>query len=306
MSVRSTTLRQLACLFLLSALALSAACRSAPPTLPPPSPNLAVPEPPPAPVMEAPEPPPPPPSPEPAPPPPFPKPEPSFPDLGSSHPAARPAAPAHGPAKAEPGEPPLSPDAMFDRLREMRDRLPRWNGAFVVPARMKVGEVGTAQLALSARKSLAELVAQLSSREGVGETQAKAERIQVSPFVKATLRGEPAITVAAQTEEEQSAEADREPTWRWNITAVRPGKQSLTVTLTALVKIDGDPRSLELVTWEKPVQIVAVTPPNPFWKFLSDYPTFVLGSLILPAMGAGWKVLRDRKKKPVPPAPAVS
>lgn len=304
MRLRSRTRRQWICLLLLAVLAGSIGCRTHPLPPPPPPPAPApspAPEPPPTPM-------PPPPAPAPAPPEPEPSPAPApAPSPGPRHPAPHPPAPAPSPTPAEPGRSASLSEAEIDQaLRRRRAELKAKNAVFLTPVKMTVGEVRSAQLALSARETLAELTRLLASREEAGETQALAGRIQVSSLVRATLRGEPAMTVAAQTDEEQMAEEGKDQLWRWNLTAVRPGRHSLTLTLTTAVRIDGTEKPMELEAWERRVEIVAVPPKFSLTRWMMDNLPFVLGTLVLPALGAGWKVLRDRKRKAPPAAAAVS
>lgn len=204
------------------------------------------------------------------------------------------AVPAPAPPNEGPNEAP-SAEAVLGEVARLRDQLPWANAALSAPETLKVGESGTVRFSISLQRTLDALEGELREKGGSEKLKTFTDRVQISHVVQATLRGEPAITVAPLGEEERAiGGADEE--WIWRVKAVEAGNQILTLTLSAVVEVDNKSRKLVLKTFEREILVQALPQPNPVLKFLRDNLTWVIGTLLLPALLAGWRFLKARRK----------
>lgn len=194
-----------------------------------------------------------------------------------------------------------SDDRIFGAISTLRERLPWANSALSAPEAMQVGDVGTVRFVVSLNKTIEALENMLLEKADIknekGEPQGLstfADRVQVSHVVQASLRGEPAITVRPLGEEERVIGGGTEE-WLWRVKAMEVGNQILTLSISAVIDVDGRSRKLVLKTFEREIVIRAVPSLNPVAKFLADNLTWVIGTLLLPAAIAAWRRLQAKR-----------
>ncbi len=103
------------------------------------------------------------------------------------------------------------------------------------------------------------------------------------------------MTVTPLTVDERliSVDATRDEEWMWNVTAVRPGSHTLTLTL--LVELENGKHPLSLATIEKTISVHALPAYAAVLNYLHDNPKVVMSLFLLPA----FRLARGLVRKPV-------
>ena len=82
--------------------------------------------------------------------------------------------------------------------------------------------------------------------------------------------------------------------WRWNVTAIRPHKQILHLTLSAILRMDGSDTEQMLTTFEKEIE-VEVALFQHFGKFYDNNWQWLWGTILLPIIIWIWKLRKSKK-----------
>jgi hypothetical protein len=153
-------------------------------------------------------------------------------------------APRPAPAAAAPA--PAPSIAEIDRIL---DSLGSASLAFNGLDDMLVGDIRAVQVILSPAHSREE-VARLLTEAGTRH----ARTIRFSPVMRAELGGL-AFDVDPGTPQEQPVSGLEPTTWKWQVRAKEAGTHTLTLTLWAVVSIDGRERARQIKTFDETVEV---------------------------------------------------
>ena len=190
---------------------------------------------------------------------------------------------------------PLPAPAKLEPLRQYSKRLVNGVVGFDYPTRMKVGDRTDVSLRVSAQKAQQELRDSLT-REGRVPI---VEPVKLSSRMKAELHGF-GFELTPLSSIEQIIDADEDTTWRWDVRATEAGKQQLTVTLTAIIEMEGTEGARDVSTFYREVEVEAL--PQTWWESTRNIAKEYGPSrdILWPAIGTGiaavWAVLFTRRK----------
>jgi len=151
------------------------------------------------------------------------------------------------------------------------------NIVFNSPSVMQKNSVEAVALILSVRESVQDL---LKAVEGEEKEPAV---VKYSNRMKAKLISEnsKSFEIVEISPPLQAVGTMAPVRWRWNVTPLESGIQSLHLTLTALIIINGAETDLLVQTFHKEIQ-VNVTASDEFLHFLANNWQWLLGTLIFP------------------------
>ena len=142
----------------------------------------------------------------------------------------------------ETDKPPLPPDAIISSTADIMsevdrklDALPLGNIAFNTPESIPLGHTATIELLASLKEAEAEL---RQSVHGVGAVES-AHDIKISDQMEAKVTGL-GFRIEPITPERQAVSHTQETKWRWQIEPTKSDALELNLTLSALIKIDGE------------------------------------------------------------------
>lgn len=184
-------------------------------------------------------------------------------------------------------------DSINSSLDEELDNLSKGTIAFNTPQNIKYKSTSTIHLVLSPKeKDIA--VAKLVESSGVVVT----EEVQFSKFLEARLEGKN-FEIEATTATRQPISLKDTTQWRWQITPLKAGKESLFLNIYAVVNIDGEKheRLLKTFTREMLISITFINHPVEYIKHrpLLVYVSLAAGACVLFFGGRGLKLGRRRK-----------
>ena len=160
------------------------------------------------------------------------------------------------------------------------------NVAFNSPARINIEDTVSIKVELSPNQSQAALLAR------VDEPGAKlSESLQVSNLMEARLSGE-GFKIVAVTPERQAVSSGITE-WIWDVTPETEGRRQLTLSIDALITVNGElvPRTLR--TFRKPIE-VEVSSGQRIGGFLGEHGKWAWTTLLVPLFG--W-VAKKRQAK---------
>jgi hypothetical protein len=198
--------------------------------------------------------------------------------------------PLYHPPKEKPPAP-----VNLEPFRQYSKQLVNGVVGFDYPPRMKVGDRTDVSLRVSAQKAQQELRDSLT-REGRVPI---VEPVKLSSRMKAELHGF-GFEVKPLSSREQIIDADEDTSWRWDVRATEAGKQRLTVTLTALIAMEGSEGARDVSTFYREVEVEAL--PKTWWgstrNIAKEYGPS--GDILWPAVGAAiaavWAAVFTRRK----------
>jgi len=220
--------------------------------------------------------------------------------------ALTPTAPAstEAPATEEPvsGDPslatafpePPSVDEQLAQIDAILKQAAQASIAYNAPSEMRVDETVTIELLLNPSLSEEKLKEQISEP---GTVRSSGD-VEITPLMKARLvpQDNAAFLIEARPDEEHAIQviSGTETTkWSWNVTAQKPGTQTLTISLSRLVKYDNEEFWREVGEYEADI-VVQVTLLSRLkaldWKWIAGL------LMILAAISAFWP-RRARGKK---------
>jgi hypothetical protein len=202
-------------------------------------------------------------------------------------PAAIPAAPpvasptTQAPTKSPTPSSPASPVTPVPNsgLDAVLKKLLRGNIAFNNPEQMRVGETGQIEAVLSINMPADELMNQLSA---AGRRESAS--ILVSDHMEATLSGGGAFDVAPAGPQTQWISKDEATTWHWLVTPKLTGPQYLTLSVDAIITINGDKDTRNITTLTRQIEVEIARPHNEE-EWFGQIKTWI------EAVGWGWGVL---------------
>jgi hypothetical protein len=128
-------------------------------------------------------------------------------------------------------------------------RLEKANMAFNTPDNLQLGESSTIQLLLSTREPRSTLEGRIEAPGPVEGAQVK-----VSSTVKASLTGS-GFLIEPIAEEVQPVSGFADTEWQWEIIPKRTGIQSLRLTLSALISVEGIERERFIETFSRDIEV---------------------------------------------------
>lgn len=179
-------------------------------------------------------------------------------------------------------------------------RLLEWGSiAFNAPEKLQIDESGTINVLLSPKRSEAELAADLKKKlEDMNDIHEK-ERIEtttikISNRMRAELYG-PAFDIQPITPSEQAIRTDETTQWSWTIKPIEFGKQSLDLTISALITVSGKDTPMVIETFRKTI-LIEISPLKRVKDFITSNWQWLWATLLVPLVTYLWN--RRKKTKP--------
>ena len=188
------------------------------------------------------------------------------------------------------GEPPENGTAADTGTRvvdEILSQLKLGNVAFNTPSTINIQETVSIHVALSPSETAAVLEDRV---EGPGEKVSQA--LQVSNNLEARLSGEGFRIVPVTSERQAVSSGITE--WIWDVTPLTAGRHQLTLTIDALINVNGQTVPKTLRTFRKPIE-VEVTATQRVGSVLSEHGKWLWTTLLLPVFG--WMAKRRKLRK---------
>ena len=169
------------------------------------------------------------------------------------------------------------------------------NVAFNAPTTINIEDTVSIHVALSPSETAAALEARV---EGPGEKVSLP--LQVSNNMEARLSGEGFRIVPVTSERQAVSSGVTE--WIWDVTPLNAGRHTLTLTIDALIDVNGETVPRTLRTVRKPID-VEVTATQRVSGLLGEHGKWLWTTLLVPIFG--WMARRrSKRKKSDPPPPA--
>ena len=184
------------------------------------------------------------------------------------------------------------PDERLNAVDQILETMKFGNIAFNVPERINGRDTAVIQLLLSLAKPSDELKLAIEAaglKEGA--------RIRVSDRMEARLTG-PNFSITAVTPEVQAISHLAATEWKWDIKPTADGPQSLHLTLSALITIDGASTPRAIRTFDKTID-VEVTTYQRVNSFLQNNWQWLWATVLVPIVGWVWKRRRSAQPKNV-------
>lgn len=162
-----------------------------------------------------------------------------------------------------------------DSVSQVTKQLFSASLAFVIPTTANIDDVIKAQLLINPIKVADELVKDLSKKGTVTQ-----DSVRVSRIVKAAIVA-PEFDVVAITEAEQALAETESTEWLWALTAKSAGAHDVTLSVTALITVDGRQTKHHLKTFEKVITI-DVTPNQIVLSWLEHHWQWLISTLLIP------------------------
>ena len=210
----------------------------------------------------------------------------------SAHPAAR------SISVDETAKPPMPPDAIVsstdDAMSEVDrklEALPLGNIAFNTPESIPLGHTATIELLASLKETEAELRQSVHAFGAVDS----AHDIKISDQMEAKVTGL-GFRIEPITPERQVVSHTQETEWRWQIEPTKSDALELNLTLSALIKIDGESSARTIRTFEKTI-LVNVPLGQRITTAMSNNFELLTTVVLLPVAGGTWRFVRKRKRR---------
>lgn len=125
----------------------------------------------------------------------------------------------------------------------------------------------------------------------------ESHQIKISENMQAHLIGS-GFEITAITPEEQLISAETTTEWKWEIKAVKPDTQRLYLTLSAIVKFQGESKTRVIRTFEREM-LVKVSFSKRVTAFVGENWQWLWTALVVPVLGWLWKryAAKPRAKK---------
>ena len=178
--------------------------------------------------------------------------------------------------------------------------LPWGNIAFNVPETIRLDELKPIQLVLSPTKSIAEVKKQV-----VETGKVESSRIQISDSMEAILTGSnEAFSITQVPPARRPISGIEDTVWRWDVRAIKPGRQRLHVVLNAFVKVDGVESPHPVKEFDQEYDIFVPWQQKPFFAFVGNNWQWLWTAILLPVGAWIWNQRRKgkkvKRKKPKP------
>ena len=197
---------------------------------------------------------------------------------------AEPASVAAAPAQPETEAP--TPDTSTAAVDQILSQLVLGAVAFNAPEKINIEDTVSIRVALSPDQGAAAVSARI---EEPGKRIA--ETLQVSNLMQARLTGE-GFKIVAVTPEKQAVSSGITE-WLWDVTPLKEGKHQLTLSMDALITVNGEVVPKTLRTYRKPIE-VEVTTAQVAGNLLSEHGKWAWSTLLLPLFAWFAKKRKDR------------
>ena len=181
------------------------------------------------------------------------------------------------------GAPILSfpPDKKLNSVDEILKQLKFGNIVFNTPKKMNLHETSTIHLTLGLSQTIDELKERIQIA-GIKESAT----IKISDRMEARLVG-PNFIVSEITPAVQAVSAVDVTEWKWQIKPTSEGKQSLYLTLSAHISVNGAPTPRTIRTFDEIIEI-EVTWQQRIEAFLGDNWEWFWAVILVPIFGWFW------------------
>jgi len=197
--------------------------------------------------------------------------------------------PSPGPSVLPSPSPAASPLTELDKV--VKD-LPWGNIAFNVPETIRLDELKPIQLVLSPTKSIEEV-----KKEVVETGRVESSRIQISNSMEAILTGSnEAFSITQVPPQRRPISGTEDTVWRWDVRAIKPGRQRLHVVLNAFVKVDGVESPHPVREFDREYEIFVPWQQKPFFAFVRNNWQWLWTAILLPVGAWIWNQRRKGKK----------
>ena len=136
-------------------------------------------------------------------------------------------------------------------------KMVQGNIAFNNPEKMQVGETEPIEAKLALTIPADELMGLLTA---AGKRESAS--LEVSDHMQATLTGGAAFDVSPAGPQSQWISKDAPTEWHWLVTPKLTGPQFLTLTVDAIIAINGDKDTRNITTLTRPIQVDVAHPHN--------------------------------------------
>ena len=179
-----------------------------------------------------------------------------------------------------------TPDTSTTAVDQILSQLVLGDVAFNAPEKINIEDTVSIRVALSPDQGAAAVSARI---EEPGKRIA--ETLQVSNLMQARLTGE-GFKIVAVTPEKQAVSSGITE-WLWDVTPLEEGKHQLTLSMDALITVNGEVVPKTLRTYRKPIE-VEVTTAQVAGNLLSEHGKWAWSTLLLPLFAWFAKKRKDR------------
>lgn len=173
-------------------------------------------------------------------------------------------------------EPPVN-NLSLEYIDDILSDLPFGNIAFNAPSTLNLGDASIVELLLSSESTVNELKQRLIS---VG--QKEGYRIRIANDMQASLWGR-GFQCKPIMPEEQVVSPSNATHWKWDVQAIKGGKQTLHLTISVNIYINQHATHYAIKTFEHNID-VQVTLRMQFASFISSYWLWIITVLLIPAI----------------------
>jgi hypothetical protein len=122
----------------------------------------------------------------------------------------------------------------------------------------------------------------------------ESHQVKISENMQARLTGK-GFEITAITPEEQLISARETTEWNWEVKAMKPGAQRLYLTLSAIVKFQGETKTRVIRTFEREM-LVKVSIRKRVVAFVGKNWQWLWTALVVPVLGWLWKRRAAKKR----------
>lgn len=185
------------------------------------------------------------------------------------------------------------PENLADRIRS---RMPKGNIVYDPPETMNLEETKLVNLILGPNKTVAELAAAIPDKRG---RQLQTDNIQWHGYMQAEMSGTD-FDITPITSPKQLVSEQDTTRWSWSIRPKKPGRQTLYLTLYAIIDEDGAEKPLSIRPFDPKEIVVNVTIFQRAGLFLTSvgsHMEWVIAALVgIVAPAAFWLWQRGKNK----------
>jgi len=127
---------------------------------------------------------------------------------------------------------------------------------------------------------------------GVGKIK---DTLLVSNKMEAILTGV-GFMIEELSQGKQAVSGYRPTEWKWNVTPIRHGIQSLHLSVLAHITVESTETPYVIQSYDRQID-VQITTGQLIWNFINDHLEFVIGALLIPLMGFLYNIIRKKRGK---------
>jgi hypothetical protein len=187
----------------------------------------------------------------------------------------------------------LTADNTMSEVDRKLAALPLGNIAFNTPETIPLGDAATIELLVSLKEAEEELRQHVHGIGGI-----ETAHVQLSDQMEAKVTGL-GFHIEPITPERQAVSHSQETKWRWQIEPIKSDTLELNLTLSALIKIDGEPTTRAIRTFEKTI-VVKVPFGQRLTTAVSNNIELITTVVLIPVAGGTWRFVRKRRRAGAP------